>query len=360
MNNHYDVDRRGFLSAGAGAAAAALINPHATEAAPSKPRVAVGRGGVKMEPDKAAYIRLKAALDKHGGFAELVKGKRVLVKINATDKTSQDANTSISTTAATLRLIRENEAKNVVVLGQEWYGYDCPRKGRPTLREIIKKEGAELKELTHWWLKTNDYVKRVPKGGGWKEYWVAKDIFEPDTVLINVARLKTHHFTIYTGCVKNCIGLTYHMYAHHCTDDKNPKAGASDKHPARMAGWKLFPAKLSAAYHGVFQPRLALNILDADEPTYGWGGPKPERIHTFKAGVVAVSTDALAVDAFGAQLLHEDRPKVIPTALADWTVGDSVYVKANLTQGNYLAECHKLGAGQGDLGKIQIDEVSID
>jgi len=352
------VNRREFLATSAGAVAALAAG--GVVAAPDKPRIVVARGAAKMDPDKAAYARLKAALDKHGGFGPMVKGKKVLVKTNATDKTSQDANTSPEMTRAVLRLAKEAGAASVKVIGQEWYGYDCKRKGRPTLREVIEQEGAELEELIHWWLPSKQYVKKTPKGGGWKQLWVVKEIFEPDTVLLNVARLKTHQFTLFTGCVKNCIGLTWHMYAHHCTDDRNPKAGSSDKHPARVAGWKLFPAKLSSAYHEVYRGAVTLNILDAGEPTFGWGGPKPERIHTFPAAAVVIGADAMAVDAYGMQMLHEKRPDAMPTILADWTQGESVYVKANLTGGNYIAECQKLGAGQADLAKIQIDEVKID
>ena len=224
---------------------------------------------------------------------------------------------------------------------------------------MIANEGATLEELNHWWKPPKQYVQKVPKTGGWKQLWVAKEIFEPGTVLVNVARLKTHQFTIYTGCVKNCIGLTWHMYAHHCTSDRNAKAGSSDKHPARVAGWKRFPAKLAGAYADVYRKALALNILDAGEPTFGWGGPKPERIHTFPAHTVVVGTDAMAVDAYGMKMLHDKRPDVIPTALADWTQGDGVYVRANLTGGNYLAEAQKLGAGQADLSKVKIDEITI-
>ncbi|NQT85691.1 DUF362 domain-containing protein [bacterium] len=353
-----DVTRRRFLHTSAGAAAA-LAASDTLLAAPAPPRIVVASGGEKMDPDKGAYTRLKAALAKHGGFDALVRGKKVLVKTNATDGKSQDANTSPEATAAILKLCGENGAKSIKVIGQEWGGFTCKRKGRPTLGEVIKAAGAELQELTHWWLKSSMYVKKVPKTGGWKELWVAKDIFEPDTVLINIARLKTHAFTIYTGAVKNCIGLTFHMYAHHCTSDLNPAAGKSDKHPDRLAGWKLFPGKLAGAYNDVYRHALALNILDAGEPTFGWGGPKPERIHTFPAHRMIVGLDAMALDAYGCQLLHEKRPKDIPTALADWTQGDGPYVKSNASMGNYLAECQKLGAGQADIAKVTVDEVKI-
>ncbi len=350
------LNRREFLATTAGALAAATAGGLA--AAPAKPRIVVARGAAGMDVDKAAYVRLKAALEKLGGFPDLVRGKKVLVKINATDKTYQDANTSPEMTAAVLRLVKENGARLVKVIGQEWYGYDCKRKGRPTLRQVIEREGAQLEELIHWWLKSKQYVKKTPKG--WTQLWVAKEIFEPGVVLINVARLKTHQFTIYTGCAKNCIGLTWHMYAHHCTNDRDPKAGADDKHPARVAGWKLFPKKFAAAYAEVYSKAISLNILDAGEPTFGWGGPKPERIHTYQANAVIVGRDALAVDAYGMQMLHEKRPKVIPRALDDWTRGDSPYIRSNATGGNYLAECYRLGAGEADLGKVKIDEVAVD
>jgi len=358
MGEHDGLNRREFLALGAGAMAAALAARGAV-AAP-EPRIVVARGAAKMPPDKAAYTRLKAALEKLGGFDKLVRGKKALLKINGTDKSFQDANTSTAMTAAAIRLCKENGAKTMKVIGQEWDGYDCKRADGPTLRQVIKAAGAELEELIHWWLPSKQYVKKVPSTGGWKQLWVAREIFEPDAVLINIPRLKTHNCTIYTGCVKNCIGLTWHMYAHHCTDDRNPKAGASDKHPARVKGWRKFPGKLAGAYNEVYRKAIALNILDAGEPSLGWGGPKPERLRTFPANAVVVGTDALAVDAYGCQMLHEHEPKLIPTALADWTKGDSVYVKANLTGGNYLAECQKLGAGQGDLAKIKIEEVKID
>lgn len=358
-DRQHGMDRRDFLAAGAGAVAATLAGMPAL-AAPKRPRIVVATSAPKMDVDQGAYTRLKAALGKLGGFNTLVKGKRVLVKINATDKTSQDANTSPEMTAAVLRMAKERGAASVKVIGQEWYGYDCKRKGRPALREVVGSGGAQLEELIHWWLPSDQYVNKTPKGGGWKQLWIAKEVFEPDVVLLNVARLKTHHFTLFTGCVKNCIGLTWHMYAHHCTDDRNPNAGKSDKHPARVAGWKLFPAKLSSAYHEVYRTAVDLNILDAGEPTWGWGGPKPERIKTFAANSVVVGSDAMAVDAYGMQMLHENRPDVMPTILADWTKGDGVYVKANLTGGNYIAEAQKLGAGQADLGKVTIDEVKLD
>ncbi|HPD15454.1 MAG TPA: DUF362 domain-containing protein [Planctomycetota bacterium] len=357
MDEHHGLNRREFLAVGAGAVAALAARPGL--AAPD-PRIVVARGAAKMPADEGAYTRLKAALDKLGGFKELVSGKKALLKINGTDKSFQDANTSAAMTAAVIRACKENGAKTVKVIGQEWDGYDCKRADGPTLREVIKAAGAELEELIHWWLPTKQYENKVPTTGGWKELWVAKEIFEPDAVLLNIPRLKTHAFTIYTGCVKNCIGLTWHMYAHHCTNDRDPKAGASDQHPARIKGWEMFPGKLAGAYHEVYRKAVKLNILDAGEMVYGWGGPKPERIRPVAANAVIVGTDALAVDAYGCQLLHEQEPKLIPTALADWTQGDSIYVKSNATKGNYLAECQKLGAGQGDLAKIKIDEVKID
>jgi len=357
MGEHHGLNRREFLAAGAGAVAALAARQGL--AAPD-PRVVAARGGAKMAADEGAYTRLKAALEKLGGFKELVSGKKALLKINGTDKSFQDANTSAAMTTAVIRACKENGAKVVKIIGQEWEGYDCKRADGPTLRDVIKASGAELEELIHWWKPSQQYVNKTPTTGGWKQLWVAKEIFDPDAVLINVPRLKTHAFTIYTGCVKNCIGLTWHMYAHHCTEDRNRDAGGDDKHPARVKGWEMFPGKLSGAYHEVYRKAVALNILDAGEVTYGWGGPKPERIRPVATNAVIVGADALAVDAYGCQMLHEQEPKLIPAALDDWTKGESIYVQSNSTKGNYLAECQKLGAGQGDLGKIKIEEVKVD
>jgi uncharacterized protein (DUF362 family) len=191
----------------------------------------------------------------------------------------------------------------------------------------------------------------------WNQLWVAKGIFEPETVLLNLARLKTHPHCVYTGCVKNVIGLTYRMYGFHKKDDVAPPKNAGD--PADSDGWDVFPRKLGVAFRDVIGPRIALNFLDADQPTFGWRGPAPERIQTFAAHTTIVGTDALAMDVYGCGLLHAQRPEGYVAAMGDWSKGENPYVLKNKSGTNYLRVCGELGAGQTDLTKVDIDEAVI-
>lgn len=352
------VGRREFLVGGAGLLAGPLLVPHVFAAA-GKPDLVVVKGGAALTPEEAAYQRLKAGTERLGGLAALVKGKPVVIKVNATERSSQDANTSVAATAALLRLCRESGAAGLTVVGQEWGGFDSPRAGQPTLRQAIAAAGATLSELPHYWVKGSEaaYTLCKPQGDVWHELYVAKAILDPAAVVLNLARLKSHPHCVYTGCLKNVIGLTYRMFGFHKVDDAEPPKNAGD--PADSDGWHVFPQKLGLAFRDVIGPRIALHLLDAGQPTFGWRGPGPERLATFAAHTTLVGTDALAMDVYGCGLLQAQRPDVYLPALGDWGQGTSPYVQGNRSKTNYLVECGTLGVGQADLKKVDIDEVSL-
>ena len=352
------LSRRQALIAGSLVAAGPLVVP-TVFAAPDRPDLVVVRGGDALPPAGASYQRLREGLKRWGGAAGLVKGKRVLLKVNATERTTQDGNTSVPAAVALLRLLREGEPADITVLGQEWGGFDSPRAGQPTLRQVIAEAKANLLELPHYWQKgSQDLYQQCPvEDDVWNQLWVAKAILDPDTVVLNLARLKTHPHCVYTGCVKNVIGLTYRMYGFHKKDDVAPPKNAGD--PADSDGWDVFPRKLAVAFRDVIGPRIALHILDADQPTFGWRGPAPERIETFAAHTTILGTDALAMDVFGCGLLQAQRPDRFVAPLGDWSAGDNPYVQHNKSKTNYLAACGELGVGQTDLKRVDIDEAAI-
>lgn len=354
------MNRRSFLKRAAGLVAAPLIYRSGTAfAAEGKPKIVVAEGGAGLKAEDGAYARMKAALDRLGGLDRIVRGKAVLLKMNATEGTSQDANTSPAAAAALLRLCREAGATKASVLGQEWGGYDSPRAGEPTLREVIAAGGANIIELPHYWAPDSkkEYEVLNPKSDVWKELWVARAILEPDAVLLNLARLKSHPHCVFTGCVKNIIGLTRCMFGFHTVDDHQWPQNHGD--PAASDGWHVFPRKLATAHRDSIGPRIALNLLDAAQPTFGWRGPGSERIHTFDAHTTIVGHDALAIDVYGCGILHARRPDVYPEPLGDWSKGDSPYIAYNKAKTNYLVECGRLGVGETDLGKVNVEKVTV-
>jgi len=354
------MPRREFLATGIGLAAAPLLIPaHGVFAAPAPPDFVVVRGGAALAPEEAAYQRLKKGVERLGGLGQLIKGKNVLIKINATERTSQDGNTSTAAAASLLRLCRECAPAGITVIGHEWGGFDSIRAGQPTLRQVIKAAKVSLIELPHYWKKGSEaaYKLTKPEGDVWSELWVAKDIFEPNTVVLNLARLKTHPHCVFTGCVKNMVGLTRNMYGFHKKDDKEwPK---SHGNPAGCDGWPVFAQKLGYAFRDAIGPRIALHILDAGQPTFGWRGPAPERIHTFDAHTTIVGTDALAMDVYGCGMLKAQRPDIFVDPLGPWNTGDSPYVTQNKPQLNYLVECGRIGVGETNLKKVKTDELTI-
>ena len=361
----HGISRREFIQRGAAGVAGAAVALRTVDglAAAPKPRIVVARGGGAPESEEGAYKRMKAAIERFGGFPEMVKGKRVLIKINATDRGFRDANTSSQAVAALLKIVNENAPKNITCLGQEWYGWSAVRQGLPTLAEVIKAGGATQVQLPHYWTpgSENAYKLVQPQPEPWKELMVAKDIFEDDTVLLNLPRLKTHPHCVFTSCLKNIIGLTRRMYGFHKIDETTDVVNRGD--PATSDGWHLFPQKLASAFKGAIGPRFALHIVDANEPNFGWRGPGKVRIGTVAAGAVLVGKDALALDVYGCRLLGEllnkQQPGLYPEPLGDWSKGDSEFITFNKTKTNYLKVAADLGVGEADLTKVDIQEVTV-
>jgi hypothetical protein len=57
--------------------------------------------------------------------------------------------------------------------------------------------------------------------------------------------------------------------------------------------------------------------------------------------------------------MHELEPKLFVEPLSDWTKGDALYAKNNLTGGNYLLACAKRKLGETDLGKLKIEKLTV-
>ncbi len=309
-----------------------------------RPDLVAVTGGKTLSKAEASYKRMRMATERLGGLASIVKGKHVQIKVNAIDQKTGMGSTSIDAIEALIRLCKESGPLSVSVISHDW-GFDSKHLCGRTIRGAVAKAGAQLIQMkggpaVYKPVKVND--------GGWGSIYVAKPIFNPNTVLINLPRLKTHPFTCYTGCIKNQMGLTYYMSAFHCSDDRG-----------RKPSWTSLPRKMATAYKHIFKDMWALHIVDAQDPSFGWDGPPPERVRSFPACTTIVSTDAVAADVYAAGILHKLEPKLFVEPLSDWTKGDGPYAKKNYTKGNYLLECGKLGVGETDLGKLKIEELTI-
>jgi len=335
---HFGV-QLGALAAGFTAGSLA----HAAEGG-KRPDFVVVTGGDKLSKLDASYQRIKKATDRIGGLKSFVAGKHVLIKVNAIDQKTGKGSTSIEAMQALVKLSKESQAASVSVISHDW-GFDTKHPCGRTVRQGVREVGARL---IHMKEEPGPYKPVKVDDGGWGTIWIAPAILRPNTVLINLPRLKTHPFTCFTCCVKNQMGLTCYMRGFHSADDK-----------AQQEKWTALPQKMAAAYQHIFRDKWTLHVVDAQEPTFGWDGPPPERVRTFKAHTTIVGFDALAIDVYAAGIMHDLEPKLFVEPLSNWTQGDGPYPTNNLTKDNYLLACAKRGLGETDLGKLKIDKLTI-
>ncbi|NLB35453.1 MAG: DUF362 domain-containing protein [Elusimicrobia bacterium] len=156
----------------------------------------------QKEDIQPATVKL---LQELGNLDKIIKpGQKVLLKVNLLMKKPAEA--GVTTHPALVETI----VNQVQSLGAKVIIADSPggpfTKGwlkgiyRETwMEDVAKKTGAQL----NWNFQQEDFS--YPEGKILKQITLAHDIKEAD-VIISLAKLKTHGFTIYTGAVKNLFG----------------------------------------------------------------------------------------------------------------------------------------------------------
>ncbi|MBU0494923.1 MAG: DUF362 domain-containing protein [Chloroflexi bacterium] len=141
-----------------------------------------------------------AALNPLGGMAQFVRpGMRVLLKPNLINDAPRDR--AVTTHPAIVQAVAElvQEAGGVVRIGDSPAGSTeaTPRVYQGTgMVEVAERTGAQLvpfEPIT--WQRLNG-----------ADYFIATPVLEAD-LIINLPKLKTHVFTLYTGAVKNLFGI---------------------------------------------------------------------------------------------------------------------------------------------------------
>lgn len=250
--------------------------------APGEPPIVVARS---VRPSTA----VRAAVEALGGIARFVRpGETVLVKPNmAWDRTpEQAANTNPEVVAEVVRLCREARAARVVVADVPIH--DAARAAyRSGIGEAARQAGAELV------IPPGPGFVVAALGGAVLDSW---EVFAPmmgADRLINVPVVKDHALTRLTCGLKNGYGVLggtrarLHQQIH------------------------LSIVDLAMAF------RPTLTVVDATR-VMRRGGPTGGRLEDVEAvGAVAAGTDAVALDAWGAGLLHLDPAEVTHLVLAE-------------------------------------------
>jgi uncharacterized protein (DUF362 family) len=106
-----------------------------------------------------------------------------------------------------------NHAEEVIVGESDGFNYSCRLAFEKTgIAKAVKKMGGTVKNLSE------DKVVRVnlPKNSSLKSLFLPKTLLEADAV-VNVALMKTHEFTLYSGAIKNlfgCVPSNKRIYLH--------------------------------------------------------------------------------------------------------------------------------------------------
>ncbi len=262
---------------------------------------------------------------EHIRLAPLVRGKLVAVKPNETWASREDttAVTQPDTLRAVLRHIKGLDPREVVVTGGSGDAETEDVMRISGMMDVIQAEGVGFFDhnrppFTDVALK---YGRSQEVQGPQKSVKVNPRVLEYET-LISLSQLKVHETATVTLSLKN-IAMSFpaaDYYGHPRHSQKHANRFFDDMHS--------FIAAMARRFH------IGLAIIAGHPAMIGYG---PIGGHTFETGLVIASTDALAADVVGAQLL-----------------GFSV-------QGvRHLWEAAKLGLGQSDIDSMRFPAMSLE
>lgn len=244
--------------------------------------------------EKRVKDALRQALTLIGGWGEVVKkGDRVLVKPNMLSARSPESgvDTHPAVVQAVVELLKEEGAE--VLIGDSPGG--IIKNGLSHYWEVSGyKKVSEVTGAKLVSLEEDSKEINVPNGVIYQKLYISAAALEVDAI-ITLPKLKTHDLTLYTGAVKNLMGLI-------------PGLGKAEIHKRCPKPDDLGEAL--ADIFSVMKPQMA--ILDA---VVGMEGSGPVSGKLRDIGVILTSRDSVALDTI-AQAMIGLKPFDVPTTKA--------------------------------------------
>ncbi|MFQ6069133.1 MAG: DUF362 domain-containing protein [Candidatus Aminicenantales bacterium] len=237
--------------------------------------------------------KLSEALEKGlcllGGLETLIKPRsRIFVKINHLSPLSPPERgicTHPALTREVLRLLKE--AGHRLVVGDD---IECSKKD--CFRITGYRKLCDELEIPLLNLRERGFKEVRCAGEMLEKTYISPLVLESDYV-VNLSKLKTHSFTIFTGAVKNMFGVI--------------PLGLRLRYHRQFIKNDEFSQMLVDIYKCV-PPRL--NIMDAVEAMEGEG---PSGGDVRQVGLIIAGTDGVAVDAVAARIIGLDPVSVFTT-----------------------------------------------
>lgn len=222
---------------------------------------------------------LRTGLELLGGLDRLgVSGKRVLIKPNVVNDRPPPSTTSPRVIAATVQLMREAGAADVLVADSSGMIRFPTTDNLATtgVRAAAQAAGARVLALEDepWVCVEPAAATSLPR------YYIARPVYEAD-LFINLPVVKTHRFAHYSCSLKNLVGITHPRY--------RPSL-------AFLSGdWHERIAELNLAVHPQLTIADATTIMIAGGPTEGTPA---------SANLLLLSGDRIALDAVAVALIR--------------------------------------------------------
>jgi uncharacterized protein (DUF362 family)/Pyruvate/2-oxoacid:ferredoxin oxidoreductase delta subunit len=258
------------------------------------PKISVSKCSTYEQPEVEAALR--RLLEPLGGIAQFVKpGQTILIKPNALMGASPEhaVTTHPSVISAVVREVIKAGGKAIVG--------DSPGNAYANVEKCMIDTGikpaveAAGGEMVYF--QTEGVVQLMSPSQNPKmpTLPIAKAVASADAV-INIAKLKTHGLTLYTGAIKNLFGTVpgFNKTLFHAT----------------FQNTKEFAGAIVDVYELV-TPEL--NIIDA---VVGMEGRGPSEGKPRQLGVLIAGADAVAADAVGSYLIGYDPLEINTTAVA--------------------------------------------
>ena len=270
-----------------------------------KPRVAVARCPDYETDNLSRGIR--SCLDLLGGMKSLLRSSRkVFVKVNLLSPLAS-VERAIFTHPAfvqeVLRLLKDYDLD--ITVGDDLFSGQGDIFLPSGYREVCTDLGIHLVNL-----KETGFVEVPVRGKVLNKFYIARPVLDAD-VIINLPKLKTHSFTLYTGAVKNMFGVIPHGQRVDCH--------------RRFVRNDVFSEMLVDLLSCV---RPCLTIMDA---VIGHEGEGPSAGSPKNIGLVLASSDAVALDAAATRIVGYEPLRIYTTYYA-----------------------HERGLGVGDIDLIEI------
>jgi uncharacterized protein (DUF362 family) len=215
------------------------------------------------------------------------KNKDVYLKGNFNSAHPFPASTHPDALFAAAGLLRERDCARVTLIERSGMGATSEIWEKQGILTLSKRLGIRLVPLEE--LGPSDWRLEELPGSHWKSGVHVPTFLTSETCVVQICNLKTHRFGgHFSGSLKNSIGLIARI------SPQNPRHNYmtelhSSTHQRRMI----------AEVNQVYAPAVVL--MDATQIFIDGG---PERGERAFPGVVAVSSDRVAIDAVGAALLR--------------------------------------------------------